>query len=337
MSKQLTRNDVAVKAGVSPSTVSRALQGSPLLPIETIEHIRKIANDLGYHPNRLASQFAKKRSDTLAFVVPEREGGRGPFQVGYYATLLDAVVREAEIKGYTIRILSIPYHKKSIEKVKMLYGSRYFDGMILSGLAMNDHTLSLLQELEIPLVVIGFDEAQTDNPVVNCRSLSALTQMLACLEQKGYEDLIFVSGDKQFFDAHTQESDLLLALQSSSLTLTKTLLGDYSRKSGYQAAQKILQTSFSKKTAVFLGNDLMASGFYRFCMESQIRIPQVVGVIGSDDEIIAKAMFPELSTIRQPRIQMGQESIKQLDQLLKKEKNVAEISLECEFILRESI
>lgn len=337
MNQKLTRNDVALKAGVSPSTVSRALQGSDLLPDATIEHVRKIASEVGYHPNRLASQFARKKSDTIAFIVPELQGGRGPFQVAYFATLLDAAVKEAETLGYTIRILSLSYQKKSVEKIKTLYASRCFDGFILCGLALQNQIGQSLIDLNIPLITIGFHQAKSNILEVNCRPLFAFNQMFVTLKEKKYQDLIFVKGDSQFHDANQQEADLLEVLKDSAIYLKKTILGDYSRKSGYEAAKQIFQQPLTNKTAVFLANDLMASGFYRYCYEHKISIPEQVGVIGSDDEIIARTLYPELSTIRQPRSAMGTEAVRILEKLLKEKEMEMSPSLNCEFILRESI
>lgn len=337
MRKKLTRDDVAIAAGVSPSTVSRALQGSDLLPIATIEHVRKVASKVGYHPNRLASAFAKKKSDTLAFVVPEIQGSRGPFQIGYYAMLLDAAVQEAESLGYTIRILALPYQNESIEKIKMLYASRCFDGLILNGLSIQNTILNPLLKLKIPLITVGYSKSKEKFPQINCRPFLALKQMLQTLEEKNYRELIYVKGDFQFHDAIQQESDLLEALKDSRIKLIQTFTGDYSRKSGYTAAKEIFKHPHTYKTAVFLANDLMASGFYRYCHEEKISLPETVGVIGSDDEIIARTMFPDLATIRQPRSIMGSESVKLLEKLLKNETKINNVTLDCEFISRESI
>lgn len=337
MGKQLTRKDVAIAAGVAPSTVSRALTGSPLLPASTIEHVRKIAEEIGYRPNRLASQLASNKSYTLGFVVPEMGGKRGPFQIAYYANLLDASVREAEKFGFTISIHTLPYNSNSVSRIKELYDSRGIDGIIVSGLSLNNRMISPLIKSKVPFVVIGYQRQKSEFPIINCRPIKALQDMIKILEDKKYQEMIFVSGDMQFYDGVLQKEDLENVMKSSSIKLSKELTGDYSRKSGYAAATEIFKSKFKKKTVVFLANDLMATGFYRYAYEHQISIPQTVGVIGSDNEVISRTLFPELATIRQPRAEMGEASVRELLALLKGKSGFKNEFLLSEFLERGSI
>lgn len=299
--------------------------------------MRKIADEIGYHPNRLASQLASNKSYTIGFVVPEMQGKRGPFQIAYYANLLDAVVRESEKFGFTISIYSIPYSSSSIAKIKQLYESRSIDGIIVNGLSLNNRMINPLLKLKIPLVTIGYQRQKSEFPTINCRPYKALQTMVKILEDKKYQEIIFVGGNMQFYDGVLQKEDLLKALENSSLKLIQELSGDFSRKSGYLAAVEIFKSKITKKTVVFLANDLMATGFYRYAYEHQIAIPQKIGVVGSDDEVIARTLFPELATIRQPRGEMGEVSVRGLLALIKGEDQVIMEDLTCEFIERGSI
>lgn len=338
MSRQLTRNDVAIAAGVAPSTVSRALTGSPLLPQATIDHVRKIADEIGYKPNRLASQLASNKSFTIGFVVPELQKRRGPFQVGYFADLLDATVREGEKSDFRICIHTISYNDlASASKLNQLYQSKSFDGLIINGISLQNNLLSQLLELKIPFITVGYFHESLAFPMINCRSLLAFQAMFKVLEYKGYQEIIFVSGDMQFYDGVSQKKDFFQALQGSNIKLSQELVGDFSRKSGYQAAEQILKMERKKKTAVFLANDLMATGFYRYAYEHQIAIPKTIGVIGSDDEVISRTLFPELATIRQPREEMGNLAVNELLLLIKEKSNQSKTELPCEFIERNSI
>ena len=135
---KLTRIDIAKAAGVSPSTVSRALSGSPLLPDETIERIRAIADKMGYHPNTLARQLAMNRSMRIGYVVPHRSTRKGPLQVSYFSTILDAMVAEAYKLDYDVSIIN--YDEESREMVADLADrvrSRNVDGLVLDGRLKN--------------------------------------------------------------------------------------------------------------------------------------------------------------------------------------------------------
>lgn len=129
--KNLTRKDIAARAGLSPSTVSRALAGSELLPQETIERVRALASEMGYRPNILAKRLAKNRSLQIGFVVRSGIKGRGPFIMSYYSALLDSVVQCAFEHGYTVSIQPIQEEVPGeAERLGELVRSRQLDGLI---------------------------------------------------------------------------------------------------------------------------------------------------------------------------------------------------------------
>ena len=252
---------------------------------------------------------------------------------------------EAEKFGFMISIHSVPYNNSSVVKIKQLFDSRSIDGVIVNGLSLKNSMLTHLVKSKVPFVTVGYHEKNFAYPMINCQPLNALQTMVKVLEQKKYQEIIYVSGNIQFYDGVLQKEDLLKALKGSSIKLCQEFAGDFSRKSGYLAAIEIFKNEISKKTVVFLANDLMAAGFYRYAYEHQIAIPNKIGVIGSDDEVISRTLFPELATIRQPRLEMGAVSVRELlalikrsgDKIVSDELSVVSEDLPCEFVERGSI
>ena len=118
------------------------------------------------------------------------------------------------------------------------------------------------------------------------------------LELRQYRRLFFVAGNRQYYDAQLQEQAVKRHFADSSLSELEIMDGDYSRRSGHAAAEAIFPR-VREGDCVFLANDRMATGFYRYCYENTISIPDQIGVVGSDDDEAARALYPDLTTIHQ--------------------------------------
>ena len=334
---KLTRRDIAKAAGVSPSTVSRALSGSPLLPRGTIDRIRAIAAEMGYAPNTLARQLAMNRSMRMGYVVPHRTTRKGPLQVSYFAVILDAMVAAAGKLGYEISIMT--YDEEGAETAARLADgvkTRRVDGLVVVGLRLASNLACELARRKLPLVLLEANPELEGVAQILCDPLPAMKTMLAKLAENGYERFYFVSGDMGYYHASAQKAALMEALRQTrrAPTLVREIRGNYTRRSGYAAAEALI-SECGNGDFVFLSNDRMASGFYRYCQEHGVRIPDRVGVVGSDDDEAAAALFPDLTTIRQPRVEMGEAAVATLAGIL--DGNPPEVKhLEKEFVQRAS-
>ena len=155
------------------------------------------------------------------------------------------------------------------------------------------------------------------------------------MKEKKYKRIFFVGGDMNFQHAVDHRDAFMKALKKSSMKLAGVIEGDYSRRRGFNAAPEIIA---EKKAGdcVFFSNDRMATGFYRYCYDNRIAIPDEIGVIGSDDDESALVLSPELSTIRQPRVEMGSAAVNLLIDQLEKKKPES-VVIPNSFIARRSI
>lgn len=318
--RNLTRNDIAKAAGVSPSTVSRALSGSPLLPKSTIDRVTEIAGRLGYKPNILASRLASNRSFQIGFAVELWKGTRrGPIRMSYYSAILDSMVSAAFERGYNVMVL--PYlkdGKSAVAHFSNLILAKHVDGIVFAGLTRKSIIPAELLKRNIPFVVIGSEAVKNKFMSVNTDPFPAMSEMFRALEKRNYRRMFFIEGDPEYYHAASHKDSFMKALGESSLSLAGTVKGDYSRRSGYDSAGKILARK-RKGDCVFFSNDRMASGFYMYCYEHKIIIPDDIGVVGSDNDDSASALYPGLSTVEQPRVEMGAAAVNLLvDQLEKK-------------------
>lgn len=334
--KKLTRKDIAKAAGVSPSTVSRALSNSDLLPQKTIDRIKKIAGKMGYEPNALARRLAANSSRRIGYVIPRRTTRKGPLQVSYFSTILDSMIQTASEQNYDISIFS--YDNEGPELINSLAGKVYakeVDGLVFVGLRQDSRIQNYLQRKQIPSILIGNHYEKGNAKTINCDSFSAHLEMFRILIDKGYKRLFFVHGDLGYYHAIAQRDSLKRAARQMKFPIAKIFSGNYTRSSGYSAAEKIMKIK-NKGDCVFLANDRMATGFYRYCYENNISIPREIGVIGSDNDEAATGLFPDLTTINQPRMEMGREAVLNLIKKLNK-KRIKSVVLEKKFILKDSI
>jgi len=334
--KKLTRKDIAEAAGVSPSTVSRALSDSDLLPEKTIQRIKKIAKKMDYQPNVLARRLASNRSRRIGYVIPKRTTRKGPLQVSYFSTILDSIVNTASEINYDISIYS--YENEGPELINSLAGKVYskeVDGLIFVGLRQDSRIPNYLTRKQIPCILIGNCYENGNARTISCDPFPAHMEMFEVLKGKGYKRLFFVHGDLGYYHAQAQRDSLRKAARQSKFSIAKVLSGNYTRKSGYSAAEKIMKMK-KKGDCVFLANDRMATGFYRYCYENKISIPDEIGIIGSDNDEAATALYPDLTTINQPRMAMGRQAVLSLIDRLNG-KRIKSIILKKEFILKDSI
>lgn len=325
-------------AGVAPSTVSRALSGSPLIPKETADKIKEIADKAGYRPNMLARKLASNRSFQIGLVTPLGVNRSGAFHASYFSGLLDSMVGAALPANYHMTIMPYRFDEPDIPETLHAYISeKNVDGLILAGLKQDSDIPARLADAEVPFILIGSKPENDEIITINCNPRPAIRSMLELLRSKSYRKLVFVAGDMDYYDAQRQKDCLVEELKDFDIKVS-FMDGNYTRRSGYAAAKELFSRNITADTAVFLANDRMAGGFYRYCYENDIKIPERVAVIGCDDDDAARVLFPELSTIHQPRREMGQLSVETLLQVFAGKK-IAETSFEMDeyFIQRASI
>ncbi|HOK05290.1 MAG TPA: LacI family DNA-binding transcriptional regulator [Victivallales bacterium] len=337
--KSPTRNDVAKIAKVSPTTVSRALSGSPLIPEKTAARIRKIALQLGYSPNILASRFALKRSFQIAFAI-EFNGGRvrkGPIQLGYYSGILDGIISSAYPEKYSVLIK--PYKEESeIEALNLIKSwlSREIDGIIFASLERNSVMIPVLTKSKMPFVIIG--SLYKNLPSLTIDFYEPYLSIMKLIKSKHKQSFIFLAGDKRYEYAIRQEKSLKQAAKKMKLKISAILEGDYSWKCGYSLAPEIIKKEGKNGVAIF-ANDRMAAGFYRYCYEQNIKIPYDISVVGADKDPVADGLYPSLTTIVQPRLKMGKEAFFLLKECIenKEQQNRKNLIISQEVLLRESL
>lgn len=333
ISKEVTIYDVARVLNLSPSTVSRGLNGHPRIKPDTINKIRSLAAEMGYRHNKFASNLRLKKTNTLGLVVPKLNSY-------FMATVISGIEKVTNENGYGL-IISTSQEQEELEAscIETLYNGRV-DGMMVS-LASNTETMrhfKLLSEKKIPLIFFDrvVDYPGCINVVID--NTKAGFQVTSHLLKQGCRRIMHIGGDLKRNVYADRYSGYRQALILNGIAINEDLVitGDLTEKAGTEAAQKIVMMK-QKPDAVFVSNDTAAVGLILELLRNGIRVPEDICVAGFNNEPISHIVKPNLTTVNYPAREIGEITasvlINTLNGKIPSENN---IFVEHELIIRES-
>ena len=326
-----TLNDVAAVAGVSPTTISRYLSRSIVLPQTTRDRIDAAITALDYRPNLLAKRLSTGRAEAIGLVTPEIDN---PF----FAQLAAAVEAEAEKHGYAVYMTST--HGDPLREIGAVRRMRdgHVDGLVLITSRPDDGALARLLADDDKVVLL--DE---DVPGIGLCRVFAQNEHGAWLATRhliaaGHRHIGFIGGPPGLMSVQERKAGFERAMAEAGLPAAPqaVLLRDYSRAFGDQAA-KILLGLNPRPSAIFASSDYLAIGVLGAFQRAGLSVPQDMSLIGFDDMPFADLVNPPLTTIRQPVPEMGRLAFQVLLALIHGE-NAARLSrLPVELVQRKSV
>jgi LacI family transcriptional regulator len=327
----VTIKDIAKLAGVSHTTVSRALNNSPLISDETKEKIKTIARELNYTPNYNAKSLVLDRSYNIGlFFSTIHEGTSSSFFYEVVRGVNQVVHREFKLIVSGIDDY-VDFHS---------INSKHFDGIIvMSQSTKDDSFIYNILEKNIPLVVLN-REIQ-DAPIINILSddRKGAYKAVAHLIQRGHHKIAIIEGKQGFKSTQERKDGFFQALIDHNITITKDFIveGKYDSESGYKAMKGLLSLS-DIPTAVFCSNDDMAVGAMKAIAEQGLKIPDDISLMGFDDNVFSPFLSPALTTIKRPIEEISKEGAKKLLDLIRGRQIEREILyMNTELQIRESV
>ena len=329
----VTIKDVALRAGVSPSTVGRVIGGYGYTSEKTRQRVLKAAKEINYHPHAIARSLKTGKSCTIGYVVPSITN---PF----FSHIAMGIQDITAIHNYNLILCNTAHDSdKTRSFIKMLMGSRV--GGVIHSLPSGDETKHLvdsLHKLGIPVVVAsGSGRLKYVDRVLSGRVQGALDSTKYLLEL-GHTDIAVIAV-KNSTTSNLRLKGYRRALEEKGLRVDESLINEglgYSEESGY-AQMKILLAKSKCPTAVLAFNDLMAVGAIRAAEEEGLSIPQDLSLIGFDDTF-ASLTRPQLTSVALPMYEIGKVSAQILfDRVLKDDQEKPrEIILSEKLIVRKS-
>jgi LacI family transcriptional regulator len=324
----VTITDIARRADVSISTVSRVLRGTAPVTESKRQAVLAAVAELDYQPNVFARGLASGESMAIGVLTQN-------FGSPFYDAILQGVVLGLRDTRY-FPVFADGQWQLDIEQGAILaLMQRQIDGLIVIGGFLDGGQLSQYAE-RIPTLLVARRLPDYEENCVYMDNVKAAYLATQHLIQLGHRRIAHISGRADHPDAVDRQKGYLKALEDAGIEPLQELIveGNFRRQSGVLAVDMLLArgTAFS---AIFAANDQMAYGTRLALYRRGIRVPEDLSLVGFDDEPAAAFMIPPLTTIRQPAVELGREAAKVILARLKREP-MTPARLEAELVIRES-
>jgi LacI family transcriptional regulator len=300
-------DDVAAMAGVSIKTVSRVLNGQPGASKATREAVQKAVAALSYRPNVFARGLASKRSILIGLLYDKPAMGSNYFT----ALQLGALSRCHEL-GYHLIVESFDAQDPTLSgRIHSLATGSALSGVILAPpLCDMPAVLDVLAKSRTPIVRIGPKMHVPGSFDVKIDDRKAAFDITTYLIGLGHKRIGFIKGKPDHSAAQLRFEGYRAALARAGLPLVEELCvqGYFTYQSGIKAGEQLLSQK-PRPTAIFAGNDDMAAAVLAVSLRYNLKIPQHLSLVGFDDSQFAQAVWPRLTTCRQPISEMAEEAI----------------------------
>jgi LacI family repressor for deo operon, udp, cdd, tsx, nupC, and nupG len=325
-----TIKEIARLAGVSIATVSRTLNDSPAVSEKTKQKVREVIAQTDYCPNVLGRNLRLNQTRTVLVILHTLSNT-------FFSKVIRGMEAAANQRGYKLLICMTNAKEESERNYLDMLSNRQVDGVIFAGSFINEAYI-LEMEKRFPMVTCtGFIERQS-MPYVSIDDYQAAYDAICTLVKQGYQKIAMITVKNSLISTKLREKGYRDALIAHQISFDPTLIayGDYGFTSGAAAITALLEQP-QKPDAVFAISDNMAAGVLQTCLDRGIHIPDELGIIGFDNNNISRYMRPQLSTVGQPRAELGNTAMNLLiDQIEGNEILNKKITLPHEIILRGS-
>jgi len=289
--------DIARLAGVSKSTVSRALNDSPLIGEETKARIRSLAREHNFQINVPARQLSMRQSRTIAFVT---HAYHHDFSVAdlFGLEIMGGISNGLAQQGYDMLVIHVDPHNTNW--THQYFDTGRVDGFILMTSTRKQSHVKALMETGAPFIIWGVPQPNQKCCSVTGDNFNGGKLATEHLIRLGRQRIGFIGGPPDELEVQSRLSGYQAALQEAGMQVDRELIdyGDFSNTSGSEAAQRLLKKA-PTMDAVFVNSDLMAIAAMETIRENGSRVPEDIAVVGYDDLSIAEHSHPPLTTIRQ--------------------------------------
>lgn len=331
---ELTLEDIAKQVGVSRSTVSRVVNGSPNVRPEVRQHVLEYIQELGYQPHAAARSLASQRSGMIGLVLPQTVSSF--FTDPYFPFLTQGIAYGCNNNDLTLSLFLVE-NKEDEKKIYPRIARRGFlDGIFVQSGHSGDTMIDFIRKSSLPVVILGRPFEPEGFNYIDVDNLNAAVTATRHLIGIGYKRIAHITGSKHSTVTIDRLTGYKKALTDAGREIDPAIIaeGDFTERSGYEAMQKLLP---ARPDAVFAASDVMAVGAIRAIFEAGLRVPEDIAMVGFDDVPIANLTHVPLTTIRQPIAQMGMKAVEFLIDLIANGSTPhRSVILNTELIVRES-
>ncbi|KAA0009943.1 substrate-binding domain-containing protein [Billgrantia pellis] len=325
-----TIKDVALAAGCSTATVSRALANPEKVSEATRLRVASAIDEVGYAPNVAARNLRRAESRTIVTLLPDISN---PF----FSEIINGMEEVAHQAGYQVLIGDCERDPARAEAYFNLLPTNQADGIIL---LTADIPRGLVRHADAradaPLVMACEFFSDVDLPTVTIDNYQATAHAIEYLVSLGHARIAAISGPVDNPICRERTRGYRDALTAGGLSSSAHVMeGDFGFRSGYQQGLALLDGA-DRPSAIFCHSDEMAIGVLKAARQLGIRVPEALSVVGFDNIGFSEYCEPELTTVSQPRHEIGQQAMHTLLNLLAGEAVVRRQTLSTQLIVRKS-
>jgi LacI family transcriptional regulator len=314
--RPISIEDIARRAGVSHSTVSRALRDNRLISTEVRERIQQLAREMGYVPNAIAQSLQTQRTKTIGVVVTSLAD---PF----FAEVVNGVEEMAKPAGFSV-ILSTSHNNIEQEMAVIeTFHRRRVDGILVADSYISIQHRTHLASIKVPTVLIN-NQAEKQADLLHSVAVDdKLGARLAVehLLKLGHRSIGYLGAGNRIGSNQRRLEGYQEALAAAGIALQKDWVAvtsnDTPREEDIIVGKEFLPRLLSFGiTALFCYNDTIAVGALLACRELDLQVPRELSIVGFDDITLGRYMIPPLTTIHQPMVEIGRAAMQMLMDLL---------------------
>lgn len=292
--------DIALRAGVSIATVSHAFRNPSRVSEATRAKVLAAAAETGYTPNRLAASLRTARSGNIVAIIPDIGNS-------FDSDILKAIEMVAHSRGYSVLLGNTQgLHAREVEFAAMTR-SHQADGIVLMSYRVPFDAAEMASQLP-PMVGACEYSGHDGFPAVTVDDVAGAYDATRHLLELGHREIAVITGDMATTSSRERVQGYTAALREAGVPPDERLIvhGDYSSKSGAASTSKLFERG-RRPTAIFCFSDEMALGCVYALRQKGLGVPGDVSVVGYDDIVSARYYSPPLTTIAQPRREIGRQ------------------------------
>jgi len=329
--QQVTRKEVAERAGVSVAVVSYVVNNGPR-PVspETQAKVKAAIEELGYYPNELARSLSRKQTATIGLILPNLTNP-------VFAEIADSLEKACAAEGYMVMLCGTGRDPHKEKKLAQLLRAKQVDGVVTIPSESPQEILKPLQQTNIPTVVLEHDLPNTHCIAIDDRHGGRLaTQHLLSL---GHRRIGLIKREPASALSTLRFVGYCDMLEEANIPFDPALVVESKagQAAGYSSMQQLLALS-NPPTAVFTHNDVLAMGAIRAIYDAGLAVPHDISVVGYDDTVSSSYLNPRLTTVKFSIAEMGRRAAQIILELVQKQGDLPAqtITLPVELVVRDS-
>lgn len=335
--KRTNIKDVAKAAGVSITTVSRALNGYSDVNKKTRDKIIKVAEELNYAPDVNARSLGGMSDITIGLLMSSMEAND---MSGFAFGIISGIYNACMNNGCEFVILVTNTMRQEEISYLQFCRKKNVDGVVVLGLKTDDRYYHEVLKSEIPCALIDINVEEESEMVcsLSVDNVAASQQAVTYLIEQGHTNIAMLNGRNVASVSRERFSGYAMALLKAGIVLNLEYLRycDFDEKIAYEETKKLL-SQYKGITAIFCASDLVAVGAIRGVIDMGLRVPEDISVIGFDDIPIAEYYHGGITTIRQHPYDMGFMACEAVYNMMSDKKSSSKIIAPYEFVIRNTV